>query len=105
MRRCKITVLKRNYDPQLAAEYCANPDPGPCGVFREGQEFVLDMQTYFANGPQGFCSEAWHAIAHYIYAALQGGSIMEGWTKDEKVMIACCNDGVRPVVFRLERLD
>ncbi|MBR0261998.1 MAG: TIGR04076 family protein, partial [Selenomonadaceae bacterium] len=37
--------------------------------------------------------------------ALQGGSIMRGWTNDEHMMIACCNDGTRPVIFRIERLD
>lgn len=36
---------------------------------------------------------------------LQGGSIMEGWTKDENVMIASCNDGTRPVIFKIERID
>ena len=52
-----------------------------------------------------FCSEAWDCISRYIYAALQGGSIMNGWTNDKKVMIACCNDGTRPVVFKIERID
>ena len=45
------------------------------------------------------------AISRYIYTALQGGSIMHGWTKDDKVMIACCNDGTRPVIFKIERID
>lgn len=30
---------------------------------------------------------------------------MHGWTNDERMMIACCNDGTRPVVFKLERID
>lgn len=51
------------------------------------------------------CSEAWDAISRYIYAGLQGGSIMRGWMNDEKVMIACCSDGTRPVIFKIERLD
>lgn len=52
-----------------------------------------------------FCSEAWDAISRYIYAWLQGGSIMRDWMKDENKMIACCSDGTRPVVFLIERLD
>ena len=52
-----------------------------------------------------FCSEAWDAISRYIYSALQGGAIMHGWTNDDKVMIACCNDGTRPVIFKIERID
>lgn len=53
----------------------------------------------------GFCSEAWDSISRYVYAALQGGSIMKGWTREEDTMITCCNDGVRPVIFKLERID
>ena len=30
---------------------------------------------------------------------------MRGWTNDEKVMIACCNDGTRPVIFKIDRID
>lgn len=30
---------------------------------------------------------------------------MHGWTNDDKVMIACCNDGTRPVIFKIERID
>ena len=38
-----------------------------------------------AGGPKlPFCSEAWDAIARYIYTGLQGGSIMKGWMKEEK---------------------
>lgn len=47
----------------------------------------------------------WDAVSRYIYTALQGGSIMRGWMKDERVMIACCSDGTRPVIVKLERLD
>jgi uncharacterized repeat protein (TIGR04076 family) len=35
-----------------------------------------------------------------------GGAFFDGrWMKQENTMIACCNDGVRPVVFKLERID
>lgn len=30
---------------------------------------------------------------------------MRGWMADERVMITCCSDGTRPVIFKLERLD
>ena len=30
---------------------------------------------------------------------------MKGWTKDDRIMIACCNDGTRPVIFKIERID
>ncbi len=52
-----------------------------------------------------FCSEAWDAIARYIYTGLQGGSIMRGWMREENTMICCCSDGTRPVIFKIERID
>ena len=59
-----------------------------------------------AGGPRlPFCSEAWDAIARYIYTGLQGGSIMRGWMKEENTMITCCSDGTRPVIFKIERID
>ena len=29
----------------------------------------------------------------------------ERLTNDDRMMIACCNDGTRPVIFRIERID
>ena len=34
-----------------------------------------------------------------------GGSIMNGWMKEENTMITCCSDGTRPVIFKIERID
>ena len=59
-----------------------------------------------AGGPKKpFCSEALDAISRYIYAGIEGGSIMKSWMKNENEMIACCNDGTRPVIFKIERID
>ncbi len=83
----------------------ANPNSGPCPMFEVGQQFILDSRGFQTMNGGNFCMEAWDAINRYVYAAMQGGSIMEGWTNDEKMMIACCNDGTRPVIFKIERLD
>ncbi len=103
--KCKITVLKRECYRDLQARYLADPKSGPCPFFHEGQEIMVDSDNYFRMLHGTFCAEAWDCISRYVYAALQGGSIMRGWTNDEKVMITCCNDGTRPVVFKLERID
>ena len=74
-------------------------------MFEVGQKFIIEK----GNGKDDFwhmldgkfCSE----VSRYIYAGLQGGSIMEGWMKEENEMIACCNDGTRPVIFKIERVD
>ena len=75
--------------------------------FNVGDEFVLKrtpQQDDFYHLMDGkFCGEAWDAVSRYVYSALQGGSIMKGWTNDDRIMIACCNDGTRPVIFKIER--
>ena len=103
--KCKITVLKRECYRDLQSKYLADPQSGPCPFFREGQEIIVDNDNFFRMLHGTFCSEAWDCISRYVYAALQGGSIMRGWSNDEKVMITCCNDGTRPVIFKLERID
>lgn len=30
---------------------------------------------------------------------------MRKWTNDDRMMIARCNDGTRPVIFKIERID
>ena len=30
---------------------------------------------------------------------------MRNWTNDDRMMIPCCNDGTRPVIFKIERID
>lgn len=103
--RCKITVLRKEFYSDLAEQYLSNPAVGKCAVFEEGQEFIVTKENYLTMLDGKFCSEAWAAISHYVYAALQGGSVMHGWTRDQKVMITCCNDGIRPVIFKIERLE
>lgn len=101
--KCKITVLRKECYKDLQEEYLADPKSGPCDLFKVGQEFIVEK---FADlMVDSFCTEAWDSISRYVYAALQGGSIMNGWTNDEGMMIACCNDGTRPVIFKIERID
>ena len=87
----------------------ANPKSGPCPFFKPGDTFLLKrtpQQDDFYRLMEGkFCGEAWDAVSRYVYTALQGGSIMKGWTNDDRMMIACCNDGTRPVIFKIERID
>lgn len=105
MPKCKITVLRKELFEDLQKEYLADPESGVCDFFEVGQEWLVDNDGFFRMLRGGFCAEAWDCISRYVYAALQGGSIMRGWTSDERVMIACCNDGTRPVVFKIERID
>lgn len=125
--KVKVTVLDTKLYPEYQQQYCANPCSGKCPVYNRGDVFVFyrddERDDYWhcgvntlvktdgnpdevAGGPKKpFCSEAWDAISRYIYTGLQGGAIMKGWMRDENTMITCCNDGTRPVIFKIERID
>ena len=106
---CKITVLETKCFEDYQRAYLANPKSGPCPFFKAGDTFTLkrtperDDFYHLMNGK--FCGEAWDAISRYVYTALQGGAIMRNWTCDNRMMIACCNDGTRPIIFKIERID
>lgn len=56
MAKCKITVLKRMFNADLAEEYRrADIHFGPCPHFAEGDEFVVEHigvrpEVFFATG-------------------------------------------------------
>ena len=106
---CRITVLETKVFEDYQEHYLANPKSGPCPCFRKGDTFLLkrtpERDDFYRLMDGKFCGEAWDAISRYVYAALQGGAIMHNWTNDERMMIACCNDGTRPVIFKIERID
>ena len=128
--KVKVTVIDKKLYPELQARYCADPEAGACPCYNVGDEFLFERygnaddfwhmglntlrqtslspecRSGIAGGPAlPHCSEAWDAIARYIYTGLQGGSIMRNWMNDERVMITCCSDGTRPVIFKIQRLD
>ncbi|MCD8018232.1 MAG: TIGR04076 family protein [Clostridiales bacterium] len=107
--QCKITVLETKVFPEYQEQYLADPKSGPCPFFKKGDTFLLERtpekDDFYHLMDGKFCGEAWDAISRYVYTALQGGSIMHGWTNDDRMMISCCNDGTRPVIFKIERID
>lgn len=100
MPKCKITVLKRMLNPELAQEY-RQDEVQLCEFFEEGQEFIIDG---WSGPPDGFCDWAWYDIQR-IFVALMSGGTFGPAMKNERSQIMCCTDGFRPVVFKLERID
>ncbi len=100
--KCKITVLKRDLKEDLAQEYCQN-EVTACPAFSEGQEFIAGFEK-----PEGFCDWAWNDIHKIVAVLLSGGNFskghFEGWMNDDKIMLACCTDAIRPVTFKIERI-
>ena len=109
--RVKITVLDTTLNEEIQRRYLANPESGVCPCFKKGDSFDFwreeDRDDFYKFGVEKPfpCAEAWDCISRYVYTGLQGGAFMHKWTNDDRVMIACCNDGTRPVIFKLERID
>ena len=100
MNKVKITVLKTTLDKELVQEYGV-PGLGPCPMLKVGQVFYADYAK-----PEGLCDEAWKAIYQYVFALAHGtgeGLFYFGdWIDKPGVAICSCNDGLRPVIFKLE---
>lgn len=107
--KCKVEVIDKKVFADFQEKYLADPQSGACPFYQVGDTTIFERyggeDTFWTQAKGAHCAEAWDCISRYIYAALQGGSIMRGWTSDEHMMIACCNDGTRPVIFRIERQD
>ena len=99
----KITVLETSLKKALADEY-AVPNLEPCPMMKAGDVFYADYAK-----PQGFCDEAWKAIYQYVFALAHGADkslfYYGDWIKKPGVAIVSCNDGLRPVIMKLETTD
>ena len=103
MRKVKITVIRTMFNEDLAEEYGAE-GLGKCPMLREGDVFYADYAK-----PEGFCDEAWKAIYQYVFALAHGAGketyYFGDWIRKPGVAICSCNDGLRPVIFKLEATD
>jgi len=102
MKKCKITVLKTHFDEELAKEYGVE-GLGKCPFHKVGDVFYGDYAK-----PEGFCDEAWKAIYQYVFALSHGGKeafYFKDWIEKPGVAVCSCNDGIRPVIFKIERTE
>lgn len=96
MHKVRITILKTTFDSELAREYGA-AGLGPCPMMKSGQVFYADYD------------EAWKAIYQYVFALAHGSGkdlfYFGDWIRKPGVAIVSCNDGLRPVIMKLEATD
>lgn len=71
-----------------------------CPLFKLGDEFVVQD---IVSCPTGFCAWAFADIQRDVTHLLLGGN--HPWLQDKGTAIACCTDGLRPVFFKLERIE
>lgn len=101
MKKVKITVLRSTFNEDFARDY-GMPGLKPCSVMKEGQVFYAGL-----GKPDGFCDSAWRTIYQYVFALANGASsfFFNDWIRQPGTAITCCNDGMRPVFFKLEVMD
>jgi uncharacterized repeat protein (TIGR04076 family) len=114
MAKVKISVIKKmntkdifgSKPPVKINKEMLTPE---CPCFQEGQEFIIDSEKFapdpesWQTCPPNFCSWAYGDIQRDIASILFGGSYP--WIEDKGTIISCCTDGLRPVVFKIERIE
>jgi len=99
MAKCKITVLRRTINEDFAREYTKEKIT-LCPKNSEGQVYI---STDGAK-PENFCEFAWIDIYKYVFALMFNGNFGM-WMKDQKTVIASCTDGIRPVIYKIEKIE
>ena len=97
--RLKITVLRRFKPGEVFGK---PPVKGPpldaCGVYKDEQVFYVEAD---GRMPEGFCGWAWDDIYKVVQTLRFHGNFQ--WFDELGVSVNCCTDGLRPVVFKIER--
>lgn len=100
MNKVKITILKTTFDKELAEEYGVE-GLGACPMHKAGEVYMADYAK-----PENFCDEAWKAVYQYVFALAHGAGnevfYYGDWIRKPGVAVCSCNDGLRPVIFKLE---
>jgi len=101
-KRVRITVVKKldsrvlwGKKPPVTPKYLP-----VCEKLDEGQVFIVEDKGAM---PEGFCPWAWDSITREVTHLQFGGDFP--WFKEKGKAVSCCSDAIRPVVFKLERLQ
>jgi uncharacterized repeat protein (TIGR04076 family) len=100
IHKVKITVLKRFHPSEVfeTSPVTIETPFGECELFKEGQEFIVENMSM----PKDFCNRAWISIYSNIRLLSFGFDLP--WFKEKGVAVNSCIDGLRPVIFKLERI-
>jgi len=100
--KCKITVIKRSVNKDIIDTYLTEDmrNYTPCSKLKEGEEFIVYSEF---DMPDNFCHWAWADIRHDILAGANGARYT--WYKEEAMTISGCTDWIKPVLFKIEKID
>jgi len=99
MADVRITVVKRSLNKDLIDAYVPerSETAAPCSLFEDGQQFIVAGP--FPSRPDGFCDWAWADIHRNVAMGCLGADLPPGCA------FPSCTDGLRPVTFRIERIE
>ena len=99
--KCKITVVKRSYDKELVEYHLTNAENfSVCDLVKDNQEFIVSSPFEM---PEGLCAWAWADIRPFILTIAAGGTFK--FMKDKNSALAMCTDPLRPVIFKITRIQ
>ena len=101
MKNVRIEVLKATCTEDLALEY-GKKGINTCSLYKPGDVFFSD-----GTKPEKFCGDAWTCLEQYVTALAKGDiNFYNGeWVNRENLAIVSCNDGLTPVIFKVERVS
>lgn len=103
MAKGNVTVLQVQDPKELFGDdplVTLSPGFGPCDIHHVGQEFTVELDHKM---PDGFRHYSWYWIHTAVRMLLFGGDYP--WAIDKGSAVVCCNDGLRPVIYKLERIE
>lgn len=97
----KITVVKQFGPEDIIGEEFIRESGKPITkcYMEENREFLV-KET--GDMPDDFCHHAWYGIYKSVNFLRYGGKF-EDWTGEDTIY-GVCPDGIRPVIFRIERI-
>ncbi|NPD87920.1 MAG: TIGR04076 family protein [Asgard group archaeon] len=97
----KITVVKQFEPKDVIGEDFIRESGKPITkcFMKENKEFIVGDT---GDMPEGFCHHAWYGIYKSV-EFLKYGGLVKDWT-GENTLYGVCPDGIRPVIFKLERI-
>ena len=101
--KIKITVQKKFTSKDVFGHDFTFPNGyvvKDCDLVQEGQEFFVEDEL---GMPEGFCKWAWIDIYRDVAIIAKGGTFAGGDLEGTKY--SCCSDGIKPVVFFIERIE
>ena len=102
-KKVKITVIKKLDMRELFDDQDVGAADGfgpVCTAFEVGDEFIIDSAMGI---PKGFCQGAFMDVSRFVSGLRFGANYP--WMKEQGAVICSCFDGLRPVIFKLERMD